>query len=56
MVEEVKDSGLPRKDGRSREITKEVLALTNGFPPMKPSAAKKTLQGLKEKRFTKQQA
>jgi len=55
-MEDVKDIlNLPKKDNSKKEelFSREVLNLTGGAPPMKPSTSKKFLKGLKEKRLDK---
>ncbi|CAG9311357.1 unnamed protein product [Blepharisma stoltei] len=55
-MDDIKDIlSIPRADStkKSEIISREVINLTGGIPPMKPSLAKKALKAIKEKRVEK---
>lgn len=58
MVEEVRDvPSMPRVEPKkSDNFSREIYSLTGGYPSMIPSASRKVIQALKEKRYSKKEA
>ena len=55
-MEDVKDIlNISRNENKNRNeiISREIINLTGGIPPIKPSFSKQILKGIKEKRLEK---